>query len=73
MARKPYNPPTTEVEEGKWYALDNPEATICCECELVHHTEYQLFQGRLMFRTKVDRALTDRRRKQHGVTISRKP
>ena len=70
--RKIYDPKTTGVEPGKWYALDNPEATECCSCSLVHHTEYALYKGRLIFRTRIDQRLTNRRRKAYGIVVTRK-
>ena len=71
--RKIYNPKTTQIEPGKWYRLDNPEATECCDCALVHHTEYALYQGRLIFRTTGDRRLTNRRRKEAGIKLEKVP
>ena len=59
----------THVIEGNWYRLDSPQREICCDCNLTHVTEYQLYQGKLMMRTKVDRRDTNRRRKEDGIKV----
>lgn len=61
-----------QIEPGKWYALDSPETTECCDCGLVHSTEYQIYKGRLMFRTRVNRRATNAARKRVGITVQRK-
>lgn len=71
MANKVYKPPTVQIEPGKWYRLDNPEATECCDCGLIHHTDYRLYKGRLLFRTRTDVRATRARRKERGIKIVR--
>lgn len=69
MARKPYNPISVQVEEGIWYALDNPMAEECCDCGLVHHTDFKLDGGRMFFRTRRDEAATAIKRRENGVKV----
>jgi hypothetical protein len=71
MARKKYNPPSIQMEPGKWYRLDSPETTECCDCSLIHHTEYMFEGGRLFWRSTVDRAATKIKRQENGITIVR--
>lgn len=47
-----------QTEPNKWYRLDSPEITECCDCGLVHHTEYMFEKGRMFWRSKVDTKAT---------------
>ncbi len=60
-----------QTEPDKWYRLDSPEITECCDCGMVHHTEYVLENGRLFWRAKVDKAATEAARREHGITVTR--
>ena len=60
-----------QTEPDKWYRLDSPEITECCDCGLVHHTEYMLHKGRLFWRSKVDQKATDAARREHGIVVTR--
>ena len=51
--------PTIQIEPDKWYRVNSPEVTECCDCSLVHVTEYMLSNGTLFFRTKVNRRATN--------------
>ncbi len=62
-----------QMEPGKWYRLDSPETTECCSCSLIHVTEYKIWKGRLLWRSKVDKRATAAKRKENGITITRKP
>ena len=57
------------MEEGKWYRLDSPEITECCDCGLTHHTEYMFEKGRMLWRGKVDVKATRAARKRLGIKI----
>lgn len=69
MARKPYNPQSIQVEEGKWYLLDNPECMECCDCSLVHHTEFKLIGSRIFWRTTTDAGATAIKRRENGIKV----
>ena len=45
MKRKPYKP--VQVIEGVWYALMDEQTSECCDCGLVHFTEWKVEKGRL--------------------------
>ena len=60
---------SVQMEEGKWYRLDSPEITECCDCSLIHITEYMFENGRLLWRAKVDRKATRAKRKENGIKI----
>jgi len=67
MRKKPLI--SVQMEEGKWYRLDSPEITECCDCSLIHITEYMFENGRMFWRSKVDRAGTRQKRKENSITI----
>lgn len=58
-----------QMHEGTWYKLDSPDVTECCDCGLVHHTEYMFEGGRLFWRASVDRIATRAARKRAGVRV----
>jgi hypothetical protein len=61
-----------QIEEGKWYVLENPETTICCDCCLAHVTEYKLDKNmRLIFRTRRDDKRTAELRAEAHVIVTR--
>lgn len=64
--------PAVEVTEGVWYALDNPEVMECCDCSLVHRTEFKLEGSRIFWRTVTDPRRTRTQRKLHGIVVTRK-
>lgn len=66
--------PAIHVKEGVWYALDNPEVQECCDCGLVHRTEFKLVKARIFWRTVRDDKQTAIQRQLNGITIiARKP
>lgn len=58
-----------QTHEGVWYRLDSPEITECCDCSLVHVTEYKFENGRLIWRSKVDRKATRAKRNENGIKV----
>jgi len=60
--------------EGVWYALQHDiEVTECCDCGLVHETEWKVERGRLWWRSRVNPQATAAARLKAGITgISRK-
>lgn len=60
-----------QMEPNKWYRLSSPEAEECCDCGLVHVTEYQLYKGMLMFKSRTDKRATAAARKRHGIKITK--
>ena len=69
MKLQPVHPIPIQMEEGKWYRLDSPEITECCDCGLTHHTEYMFEKGRMLWRGKVDVKATRAARKRLGIKI----
>jgi hypothetical protein len=58
-----------QMREGVWYALQyDVEITECCDCGLVHETEYKLERGRLWWRSRVNPQATVAARRQAGIT-----
>lgn len=72
MSKKPYNPPSIQMEEDVWYPQDSPETTECCDCSMIHHTEYKFENGRLYWRSSVDEEATKIKRKENGIKVIRK-
>jgi hypothetical protein len=68
--RKEFKP--THIEPGKWYVLDNPEETECCDCSLVHITEYKFDNKmRVIFRTRRDDKQTAIQREKYKIIVTR--
>jgi hypothetical protein len=58
-----------QMQEGVWYALQHDiEVTECCDCGLVHETEYKLERGRLWWRSRVNVQGTVAARKKAGIS-----
>lgn len=60
-----------QMYEGAWYALRNPDLTECCDCGLVHNTEYKIDGMRIFWKAKVDKRATTAARKRHGIKITK--
>jgi hypothetical protein len=60
-----------QMEPGKWYRLATPEVTECCDCGLVHVTEYMFEGTNLFWRAHVDKRATRASRKKHGIKVTR--
>lgn len=60
-----------QMEPGKWYRLDSPEMTECCDCSLIHVTEYKFENGRMLWRAKVDRKTTNIKRRENGIKLTK--
>jgi hypothetical protein len=59
-----------QIEPSKWYAIQHDiEVTECCDCGMVHETEWKLERGRIWWRTKVNYQATAAARKKSGVKI----
>jgi hypothetical protein len=58
-----------QMEAGKWYRLDSPEITECCDCSLVHVTEYMFENGRMFWRSHTDKKATRAKRRENGITL----
>ena len=71
MKLTPVDPASIQMEPGKWYRLDSPEITECCDCSLVHHTEYMFEGGRMFWRSVVDKKATAAARKRNGIKVVR--
>lgn len=60
-----------QMVEDTWYKLDSPEITECCDCGLIHHTEYMMQGGRMFWRAVTDPKATRAARKRHGIVITK--
>lgn len=60
-----------QMHAGVWYALDSEEITECCDCGLVHVTEYMFENGRLFWRSRTNTRATNAARKREGITVLR--
>jgi hypothetical protein len=69
VAHEPYR--SVQIEPGKWYALLDYDRSECCDCGCVHVDEFKLENGRIFYRTRVDRRQTAIQRKKYGITITR--
>jgi hypothetical protein len=67
----PVDPNSIQMEPRKWYKLDSPEVTECCDCGLVHETEFMLQGGRIFWRSITNAKATEAARKKHGIKITR--
>ena len=66
--------PYIQMREGTWYAVQHThELTECCDCSMVHSTEWKVERGRLYWRATVDHKRTAEARAREGITIVRKP
>lgn len=65
---------SSQIEEGTWYRMPTktPEVAECCDCGLVHITEYKIVDGKIFWRTTVDRKATRAARRREGVTVQRR-
>jgi len=58
-----------QMQENVWYRLDSPDITECCDCGLVHHTEYMFEKGRMFWRAMVNQKATRTARQKQGIKI----
>lgn len=71
MKLAPVDPKPIQMKEDTWYRLDSPEISECCDCGLVHHTEYKIEKGRLLWRAVTDVRATIAARKRLGIKITK--
>lgn len=58
-----------QIVEGEWIApVKRGFVHQCCDCALVHVTDYAIEEGRVQFRTRVDRRLTAAARRKFNFT-----
>jgi hypothetical protein len=60
-----------QMHEGTWYALESPQIDECCDCGLVHHTEFMLEKGRLFWRAAVDKKATAAARERDNIKVTK--
>ena len=74
-SRTPSVVPKRRVEvtmtDGSWY-LDKFTKHECCDCSLVHTTEYKVENGRIFTNWKRDDKETKEQRKKLGIKVTRK-
>lgn len=61
---------TTQVEDGKWYAVafgGAPFLEECCDCGLVHRTRFKMENGRFWVQYTRDPKLTRRARARAAI------
>jgi hypothetical protein len=63
---------SVQMVEDTWYQLDSPETTECCDCSMIHVTEFKLSNGIVYWRSKVDKAATRQKRKENGIKVIKK-
>ena len=56
--------------DGEWVDVTNGQLLACCDCGLVHDTEYAVLDGRILKRAFRDRKETGYRRMQNNVRAS---
>lgn len=61
-----------QMYEDTWYKLDTPTVEECCDCGLIHHIEYKMFNGRILWRATLDRRATNAARKRDGITVKKR-
>lgn len=67
-------PPMISIQmyEGVWYRLDSPDVTECCDCSLIHITEYMFENGRMFWKSRTDKRATKLKREQNGIILSKR-
>lgn len=64
---------TIQIEGGKWYRMNNPETSVCCDCNLAHVTWYRMTgdgkELKLEFKARRNNVLTAHYRKKHGIRV----
>lgn len=62
------------IVAGRWYRmpLKTSEVSECCDCGLVHITDYKIVEGRLFFRTTRAEEATTAARRRDGISLGRK-
>lgn len=61
-----------QIKEGVWYRAGGYTHNECCDCGLVHREEFKLEKGVLYWRAHRDDRQTATRRKELGITVTRK-
>ena len=56
--------------DGEWVDVTDGQLLACCDCGLVHETEYAILDGRILKRAFRDRRCTANRRKKLSVKKS---
>lgn len=59
-----------QMRANTWYAIQHDiEVTECCDCGMVHQTEYKLERGRIWWRSKVIPQASAASRKKSGIRL----
>lgn len=72
MPRKKEKYTPVQITDGAWYRAAGYTHTECCGCALVHKEEVRLVNGHLEFRLTVDHKKTQKRRKELGISVTRR-
>ena len=56
--------------DGEWVDVTNGQLLACCDCGLVHDTEYDVLDGRILKRAFRDRRETSYRRRRNDIKKS---
>lgn len=62
--------PYIQRYDGEWVDVTNGQLLACCDCGLIHDTEYALLDGRILKRAFRDRRETAHRRMRKDVKAS---
>lgn len=63
-----------QIVAGRWYRmpLKTSEVSECCDCGLVHITDFKIVGGKLFFRTTRAEEATKAARRRDGISLRRK-
>jgi len=64
--------PVIQMEDGKWYRVKGYTHTECCDCALVHKEQFRIVDGSLEWSAVRDDKMTEERRKELGIKLTRK-
>jgi hypothetical protein len=64
--------PVIQMYDDVWYRVKGYVYTECCDCALVHKEAYRLVDGHLEWTGKRDDKMTEERRKELGIKVTRK-
>jgi len=56
--------------DGEWSDVTDGQSVACCDCGLVHYTEYVVLDGRILKRVFRDNRSTTYRRQRKDVKAS---
>jgi hypothetical protein len=70
--RKPDKYTPVQIISGKWYSVKGYTHHECCGCAMVHREAFKMIDAELFWTAKEVPSLTKKRRKELGITVTRK-